>query len=230
MTKGALDTLGSIRLFAGLNHSQFLWLSTRIHAQTFPDHVDLVIEGEPGEVVYFILSGTVKVFLPQLDGSQVTVNIEGPGDMIGELSAIDQAGRAASVVTLEPTQTVWMSREHFLETLRTLPTANENLLRLLVERVRRTTELIRAYAVLDVPGRIVRQLLSLAEQYGRQTEHGIYIPLCLMQNDIAELVGSSRKRANQVMVSLRREGLIVSDTAGHITLLDPARLQNTLEK
>ena len=230
MTKGALDTLSTIRLFSGLNHSQLLWLNARIHTQAFPEHVDLVIEGEPGEVVYFILSGTVKVFLPQLDGSQVTVNIEGPGDMIGELSAIDQAGRAASVVTLEPTQTVWMSREHFLETLRTLPPANENLLRLLVERVRRTTELVRAYAVLDVPGRIIRQLLTLADQYGHRTQNGIYIPLCLMQNDIAELVGSSRKRANQVMVALRREGLIVSDTAGHITQLDPGRLINSLNQ
>ncbi len=230
MFPGNLDTLRTIELFAGLNHNQLMWLSARIHAQSFPAAVDLVIEGEPGEVVYFILSGTVKVFLPQLDGSQVTVNIEGPGDMIGELSAIDQAGRAASVVTLEPTQAAWISREHFLETLRTIPTANENLLRLLVARVRRTTSLIRAYAVLDVPGRIASQLLLLADLYGRKTAQGIYIPLCLMQNDIAELVGSSRKRANQVMVALRRDGLIQSDLTGHITLLHPDQLRNMLEK
>ena len=179
MVPGNLETLSAIRLFNGLNPSQLTWLNARIHAQSFAPDVDLVIEGEPGEVVYFILSGTVKVFLPQLDGSQVTVNIEGPGDMIGELSAIDHAGRAASVVTLEATQTAWISREHFLETLRTIPAANENLLHLLVERVRRTTELIRAYAVLDIPGRIIRQLLLLADMYGRETPQGIYIPLCL---------------------------------------------------
>ncbi len=228
MFPGNLDTLRAIRLFNGLNHNQLMWLNARVHAQFFGRDADLVIEGEPGEVVYFILSGTVKVFLPQLDGSQVTVNIEGPGDMIGELSAIDHAGRAASVVTLENTQTVWISREHFLETLRSIPAANDNLLHLLVERVRRTTELIRAYAVLDIPGRITRQLLLLADMYGQETPQGIYIPLCLQQNDIAELVGSSRKRANQVMVGLRREGMIQSDTAGHITLLQPDRLRKML--
>ncbi len=223
------QALNSIRLFAGLSPVQMAWVSARLSVREFPAGIDLLIEGEPGELVYFIISGTVKVYLAQLDGRQVIVNIQGQGDMIGELSAIDQAGRSASVVTLEPTLTAWLTREHFLEMLQTIPPANENLLRLLVGQVRRTTALIRAYAALDVPGRIARQLLDLAEAYGQPKENGIYIPLSLPQGEIAELVGSSRKRANQVMVLLKRQGVLSADTEGHITLHRPQALRELAE-
>lgn len=222
-------TLHSIRLFNGLEASQLQRVIARLHERTFPAGADLVIEGESGEQVYFILNGTVKIYLPQLDGSQVIVNIQGTGDMIGELSAIDQAGHSASVITLEPTHTVWMTRANFLETLQTIPEVNLNLLRLLVGRVRRTTELIRAYAALDVAGRIARQLLDLAEAYGAPVAGGAYIPLRLPQGDIAELVGSSRKRANQVMVALKKRGILSVDTEGHITLHRPQDLRDLLQ-
>ncbi len=221
-------TLQSIRLFNGLDAGQLARVGGRLHERSFPPGADLMIEGEPGEQVYFILYGTVKIYLPQLDGSQVIVNIQGTGDMIGELSAIDQAGRSASVITLEPTLTAWMTRAHFLEVLQTIPETNFNLLRLLVGRVRRTTDLIRSYAALDVAGRIARQLLDLAETYGYPTPAGTYIPLRLPQGDIAELVGSSRKRANQVMVSLKKQGILSADTEGHITLHRAKALQDLL--
>jgi CRP/FNR family cyclic AMP-dependent transcriptional regulator len=223
------QALASIRLFHGLSPTQMDWISARLRSRVFPPTTDLVIEGEPGEIVYFILSGSVKVYLPQLDGSQVIVNIQGQGDMIGELSAIDQAGRSASVITLELTQTAWLTREHFLETLHTIPAANDNLLRLLVGQVRRTTALIRAYAALDVPGRIARQLLDLSEAYGYTTPQGTYIPLSLPQGEIAELVGSSRKRANQVMVALKRSGALSADSGGHITLHRPELLRELIK-
>jgi CRP/FNR family cyclic AMP-dependent transcriptional regulator len=212
------DDISGIRLFDGLTQAQIAWVKARLHTRDFPLGAELVIEGEPGEVVYFILEGTVKVYLPQLDGSQVTVNIQGPGDMVGELSAIDHAGRSASVITLETTRTTWMTSADFLDTLYTIPAANQALLRVLAGQVRRTTALIRAYATLDVPGRIARQLLLLAETHGRPTPSGLLIPMRLPQGDIAELVGSSRKRTNQVMVSLRRDRVLSFDNEGHITL------------
>ncbi len=220
------SSFSNIRLFANLGPTQLAWVGARLRERNFAPAVDLMVEGEPGEVVYFILSGTVRVYLPQLNGSQVIVNIQGPGDMVGELSAIDQAGRSASVITLEQTQTVWMTRTHFLEMLQAIPETNQNLLFLLVGRVRRTTELIRAYASLDVAGRIARQLLSLADEYGRPVPGGVYIPLRLPQGEIAELVGSSRKRANQVMVALKRQGVLSADNEGHITLHRPDGLRS----
>ena len=60
----------NIRLFTGLNPQQLSWVSSRLHAHNFPAGADLIIAGTPGEAVYFILSGTVKVYVPQLDGRE----------------------------------------------------------------------------------------------------------------------------------------------------------------
>ncbi|BAJ62472.1 MULTISPECIES: Crp/Fnr family transcriptional regulator [Anaerolinea] len=221
--------LESVRLFRGLTPQQLEWVAARAYSRTFPPGVELIVAGTPGETVYFILSGTVKIYVPQVDGTEVIVNILGPGDTVGELGVIDGGERSASVVTLERTETIWMTGEMFQEALRTIPQMNENLLRILSARVRLTTENVQAYASLDIPGRIARQLLSLAHTYGREQGGGVFIPLRLTQGDIAELVGSSRKRVNQVMVTLRREGVLTFDTEGHITLFRLKDLERMVE-
>jgi CRP/FNR family cyclic AMP-dependent transcriptional regulator len=222
-TEGMIATIPAattekIRLFSGLSPQQSAWVSARLHTHSFPPGADLIIAGTPGEAVYFILNGTVKVYVPQLDGREVTVNLMGPGDTVGELSVIDAASRSASVITLEDTRVAWMSRSDFLEAIRTIPPLSDNLLRTLSTRLRNTTEHIQAYASLDIPGRIARQILVISANYGQQQEEGLYIPLRLTQNDIAELVGASRKRVNQVIVALKREGVISIDLRWHITV------------
>jgi CRP-like cAMP-binding protein len=213
------SSVENIRLFSGTSPQQMAWLKDRLHAHTFPENADLMIAGTPGEAVYFILSGTVKIYVPQLDGTEVTVNLMGPGDTVGELSAIDNSGRSASVITLEETRVVWISRMDFQEAIRTIPPVSDNLLRTLSTRLRNTTDNIQAYASLDIPGRIARQILVIASHYGQSNNDGIYIPLRLTQNDIAELVGASRKRVNQIMVVLKREEVIAVDAGWHITIL-----------
>lgn len=220
------SSVENIRLFSGTSPQQMAWIKDRLHAHTFPENADLMIAGTPGEAVYFILSGTVRIYVPQLDGTEVTVNLMGPGDTVGELSAIDSVGRSASVITLEETRIVWMSRVDFQEAIHTIPAVSENLLRTLSTRLRSTTDNIQAYASLDIPGRIARQILVIASNYGQNTKEGIFIPLRLTQHDISELVGASRKRVNQIMVMLKREEVIAVDAGWHITILR----KNVLEK
>ncbi len=226
VTMENFEGLENIQLFSGLNASQKAWLAARLYQRTFPEGMELMIAGTPGEVVYFILSGTVKIYVPQANGTDVIVNLMGPGDTVGELSVLDSAGRSASVITLEETQAVWMSRSHFQEALQTIPELAQNLLRILSTRLRRTTEQIQTLASLSIPERVINQLLLIAENYGRVRPEGIYIPIRLTQGEIAELVGASRKRVNQVMVSLKRSGLISSDAQAHITLHNAEALKS----
>lgn len=218
MATNPTETIEKIRLFTGLPPQHAAWITARLHTRVFPAGVDLIIAGTPGEAVYFILSGTVKVYMPQLDGREVTVNLLGTGDTVGELSVIDAASRSANVITLEETRVAWLSRSDFLEAIRTIPTLIDNLLRTLTGRVRTTTKQMQAFASLDIPGRIARQILVIAANYGVEQEDGLYIPLRLTQNEIAELVGASRKRVNQVIVALKRENAISIDLRWHITI------------
>lgn len=217
--------IANLRLFEGLTAVQLAWINSRLCTRTFQAGMDFILADTPGEVVYIILSGTCKVYIMQLDGSQVIVNLLGPGDTVGEMSVINSTGRSANVITLEETRVAWLSREHFQEALQTIPILAQNMLRILSGRLRLTTDHFQTIASLDIPGRIAHQLLAIAEIYGEMQPEGIYIPIRLTQGDISELVGASRKRVNQVIVALKRDGVLSIDAQSHILIHDAARLR-----
>lgn len=229
-TSGKNFNLAKVPLFAGLTDQQMDWLRNCLYLRNIPAGMNVMVSGAPGEVVYIILSGTVKVYAPQLDGTDVIVAILGPGDTVGELSIVDQAGRSASVVTLEDSQVMWMNQTDFQAALARMPVMAQNLMRILSNRVRSSTNQIQALAAMDVQHRLVRQLLTFAARYGQSGEDGmIFIPIRLTQNDLAELVGASRKRVNQASVNLKRSGWITIDADYHVTILDQPALEQYLE-
>lgn len=222
--------IDAIPLFSGLTEKEAAWLHARLYASVFPANQEMMETGMPGDKVYIILSGTVKVFIPQTDGEEVIVDILGPGDPVGELSMLDQVGRSASVITIEETQVLWMSQANFKEALLTMPMLAQNLIRILSSRLRNSTNNIQALAALDVSERIVRQILAFADRYGTAGPDGVtVIPIRLTQNDLAGLVGASRKRVNQAAVELKRCGSISIDADYHITILDRKGLERCLE-
>ncbi len=124
-------------------------------------------------------------------------------------------------MTLEESELVWMSGRDFQLYLERMPEVAQNLVRILSRRVRLANELIQALAHLDVHGRVARQQLAFADKYGETGDHGgVLIPIRLTQDDMADLVGASRKRVNQVMVTFREQGLIVFDERGYVTVQD----------
>lgn len=140
--------------------------------------------------------------------------------MLGEMSLIDSVGRSASAVTLESSLLLWMDKVTFNYILDNFPPVARNLVRIMSARVRLSDQLIQALATLDVNGRVARQLLAFAEKYGHEKDSGTQISIVLTQSDIADLVGASRKRVNQTMVSFKEQGLIDTDTNGRIAIKD----------
>jgi len=155
----------------------------------------------------------------------VILAILGPGDTVGEMSLVDSAGRSANVVTLEKSELLWMDRATFQECLQTMPAVTYNLVHILSDRLRLANEQIQALATLDVYGRVARQVLAFARQYGRPTDDGgTLIPIRLTQSDIADLVGASRERINQVVVSYKRQKYIAVDRRYRITVYNKEAL------
>jgi len=172
-----------------------------------------------------ILRGAVKIYQDQTDGTRVILALLGPGDIVGEMSLIDSAGRSANVITIEDSHLLWMERRAFQHCLETIPEMNANLVKILSLRVRLANEQIQALASLDVYGRVARQFLAFADKYGEADADGdILIPIRVTQSDLAELVGASRKRVNQVMVSFKKQGLISVDGEGYIRVLNRKEL------
>jgi CRP/FNR family cyclic AMP-dependent transcriptional regulator len=215
--------LSYIKLFEGLTATQLEWVAQRAHRRVFEAGRNVLTIEQPGEAVYIILYGTVKIHIEQGE-RDVILAILGSGDMLGEMSLIDSVGRSASAVTLESSLLLWMDKATFNYILDNFPPVARNLVKIMSARVRLSDQLIQALATLDVNGRVARQLLAFAEKYGHEKNGSTQISIVLTQGDIADLVGASRKRVNQTMVSFKEQGLIDTDTDGRIAIKDSEQL------
>ncbi len=211
------NLLADINLFVGLTPTQLDWVAQHAHRRVFEAGRNVMIIEQPGEAVYIILHGTVKIHIEQGE-RDVIIAILGAGDMLGEMSLIDSVGRSASAVTLENSLMLWMDKTTFNYMLDNFPPVARNLVKILTARVRLSDQLIQALATLDVNGRVARQLLAFAEKYGYEKGGAMQIRIALTQSDIADLVGASRKRVNQAMVLFKEQGLIDTDSDGRIQI------------
>jgi len=218
------QTLAEISLFHGLPADRLKRLSEVLRKKTVPAGTNMITAEQPGEVVYVILEGTVKILIEQMDGREVILAFLGAGDTVGEMSLVDSAGRSANVMTMEKCTLLWMDRATFQELLRNVSEFAQNLVKLLASRLRMANEQIQSLSSLDVAGRLARQLLAFADRYGKPTTEGTLVPLRLTQSDLAELVGASRERVNQVMVDLRGRGLLSVDSTHRILVHKPNEL------
>lgn len=211
----------TIPLFRGLNQAELEWIARRAHRRVFPAGANVLVAEQPGEAVYIILSGTVKIYIDQVDKQSVVLSIIGAGDTLGEISLLDSSGHSASAVTLEETLMLWMDKTAFHQMLDEFPRVSRNLVNIMGTRLRMNNELIQSLATLDAKGRVARQLLAFADRYdSHHLGEPVIIPITLTQSDIADLVGASRKRVNHVMVSFREQGLISINPAGKLVVLD----------
>ncbi len=225
---GALADPSQLReldLFQGLDADQLAQLNQLLRASNVPSGTHFITADQPGDVVYVLLEGTVKIYVSRADGREVILAFLGPGDTVGEMSLVDSAGRSANVVTTEASRLLWMDRVSFQSCLRAMAPLANNLVRLLSHRLRFANEQIQALCTLDVPGRVARQILALADRYGSSARGGaaggaVKIQLRLTQSDLGEVVGASRERVNQAIVEFKQQGYIAVDSDHRIHVRD----------
>jgi CRP-like cAMP-binding protein len=216
-TDDTRNILSEIKLFEGLAPAQLDWVAKHAHRRVFTAGMNVVTIEQPGEAVYIILHGTVKIHIEQGE-RDVILSVLGSGDLLGEMSLIDSVGRSASALTLENSLMLWMDKATFNYILDNFPPVARNLVKILSARVRLSDQVIQSLATLDVNGRVARQLLAFAERYGRNIAEGIQVRIVLTQSDLADLVGASRKRVNQAMVFFKEQGLVSTDAEGRFTI------------
>lgn len=224
-----IQALREIPLFDNLSDAEREKICQKMRSRTFPNNTNVITFEMPGDVLYIIQEGTLKIKVDTADGKEVIIALLGAGEIVGELSLIDGVQRSADVFTQEDSTLLWMDRRSFEEMLDSIPQLSRNLLRALTRRVRLSTEQIQALGTLDVPGKVARQLLVFADQYGKETAQGTVIPMRLTQTDLAGMVGASRERVNQAFVNLRKRKLIDNDTSHRITILDMEKLRKMVQ-
>jgi CRP/FNR family transcriptional regulator, cyclic AMP receptor protein len=211
--------LETIPLFRGLTPTEQRQILDLLGVRTFPTGVDVLTAEQPGDVAYFVLDGTVKVQVDRPDGTAVILAILRAGEVAGEMSLVDHLGRSATVVAMEQSTLAWLTYTDFWTCLRSMPTMAFNLARIHSRRLRLSNAHVVALATLDIEGRLAAQLLTLTEEYGEATSNGgCRIPFRLTQGELAALVGASRVRVNQILVSWKHKGYLAVDGRHVVTL------------
>jgi CRP/FNR family cyclic AMP-dependent transcriptional regulator len=205
------DALARAGMFQGAVPSAVSMLAEQFHSIEFPRGHRVFVEGEPGDRLYIIISGKVKIGRRSPDGHENLLTIAGPSDMFGELSLFDPGPRKSNATTITEVRAVSMDRETLRAWVADRPDTAEQLLRVLARQHRHATNNLADLIFTDVPGRIARQLLQLAHRFGTHEHGALRVTHDLTQEEIAQLVGSSRETVNKTLSDFARRGWIRLD-------------------
>ena len=216
--------LGGVPLFASLSEEALRAVEAVCRRRVFKRGETLFYEEDPGNALYIVQTGQVKIVRLAPDGEERILHLEGPGECLGELSLIDGAPRSAKAVALDRVEALVLYREEFLALLDQHPAVARAVMSGLAGMVRRLSEQVQDLTALDVPGRIAKKLLELAESHGQSTPEGVQIALKLSQQELAAMIGATRVAVNQALSWFRSQGILSTDRQG-ITLLKPEKLR-----
>jgi CRP/FNR family cyclic AMP-dependent transcriptional regulator len=176
----------------------------------FPANAVLFHRGDPSDFVVFLLSGWAKVFTDSLDGHEALLALRGPGDVLGELAAIDSRPRSATVQTLMPAQAALLYADRLRSRLRQRPDIAIALLGELADRLRDSDSRRLGFGAHRVPERLAAYLLELAQRHGKSVADGTEIAVPLSQRELAGAVGASREAVARCLRILRDRQVVVT--------------------
>lgn len=206
--------LQKVPLFQSLPEAEVAPFGELMRERSYPKGSVILFEDDPGDALYVVASGQVKVVLIGEDGREVILSVLGEGTFFGEMALLDDEPRSAHVIAMEDSVVLALRREDFRARLRTSPEVAIALLRELSRRLRRADDQIGSLVLLDVNGRVAELLVRLATDEG-----GDKITRKLTHATIAQMIGSSRETVSRTMRELQDRGL-VAVTRQDITLTD----------
>ncbi|MBD0293384.1 MAG: Crp/Fnr family transcriptional regulator [Jiangellaceae bacterium] len=181
-------------------------------------------EGDPGDRVYVVMSGKVKLGRSAPDGRENLLALLGPGQMFGELSLFDPGPRAATATAVIETTLLCLGHDDLLPWLTGRPEVARGLLLQFAQRLRRSNDTVADLVFSDVPGRVAKQLLDLSTRFGVASAEGVRVVHDLTQEELAQLVGASRETVNKALADFAGRGWLRLEPRS-VVLLDLDRLR-----
>lgn len=215
--------LARTRIFARLDRPTLDRLAGELRRRRFGRGEVIFHIGDPGDALFLIVSGAVKISLPTEDGGEAILATLRPGDAFGELALLDEAPRSASAVAMTQSEVLVLTRGRFGELIEQEPVIRQTLFRTLAAEIRRLTEQVAELHFLDIPGRLAAQLLRLAEEAGlHQLDGTIRLDGVFTQGELAAMIGSTRQTVNRLLgafaaaglVRFEREAIVILDAEG----------------
>jgi CRP/FNR family transcriptional regulator, cyclic AMP receptor protein len=217
------DVLRQTSLFAALDDEAYQELRAAMKELSLERGDSLFHEGDPGDRLYVVVEGKIKIGRAAADGRENLLGILGPGEMLGELSLFDPGPRTATATALTETRLSALAHDAFKPWLTGRPEVAVALLQAVARRLRRTNENMADLVFSDVPGRVAKALLDLAQRFGVPSEGGVHVAHDLTQEELAQLVGASRETVNKALADFASRGWLRLE-ARAVVLLDTERL------
>ncbi len=217
------ETLARAGIFQGVEPAAAEALAQTLESVEFPRGHVIFAEGEPGDRLYIITSGKVKIGRKAADGRENLLSIMGPSDMFGELSMFDPGPRTSTVTAVTDVRALGMGRPELRDWINKRPEIAEQLLRVIARRLRRTNNMLSDLIFTDVPGRVARALLQFAQRFGSQEAGLLRVTHDLTQEEIAQFVGASRETVNKALADFAQRGWLRLEGKS-VLILDPERL------
>ncbi|PZU49238.1 MAG: Crp/Fnr family transcriptional regulator [Arsenicicoccus sp.] len=181
-------------------------------------------EGDPGDSLYVITRGKVKLSRASSDGRESLLSVLGPGEMFGELSLFDPGPRLTTAYVVSDTEFISLGNDALRAFLGRHPEVAMQMLAGLAHRLRKTNEGLSDLVFTDVPGRVAKALLDLSDRFGRRSDAGLVVAHDLTQEELAQLVGASRETVNKALADFAQRGWVTLG-AKAVTLMDVDRLR-----
>jgi CRP-like cAMP-binding protein len=207
-----------VPLFSQMADADLAAFANLARERRYPKGAVIVFRDDPGDALYVVAEGQVKVVLVAEDGREVILSVLRDGDFFGEMAVLDDEPRSAHVIAMEDSRLLALRRDDFQGQLRANPAVASAMLRELSRRLRRADEQIGRLVLLDVNGRVASLLLALAAEEG-----GDRITRRLTHHTIAQMIGASRETVSRTLRALVERG-IVDVSRREIVLKDRATL------
>ena len=207
MSEDAAKLLLQTDLFAGIDTYAAGELADRLVRKTFKRGQAVFHQGDPGDALYVIVEGAVAIVVVNESGNRAVLTTMHSPEVLGEIALLDGGKRSATAEAVEETTALMLSRAAFLELMREHPALVDQLLRSLGGLVRRLSEQTADFVFLDLPGRVAKILLRLADAVGPEVG-GVPVEITVPQGRLAEMAGGTRQSVNQILQSFAQRGYV----------------------
>jgi len=216
----AVEALRRCALFAKVDDETLALCASSLRIRRYRKNETIFHQGDPGDSLYIIESGSVKIVLPSPEGEEgAIIATLLRGDFFGELALLDGAPHSATAVAIEPTESLVLRRDRFDELVENEPALRRALFASLVMELRRLTGHVEELHFLDLPGRLASRIVRLARESQPDATTNVRLDWPFTQSDLAAMIGGTRQTVNRLLadmtaqdlVRLERDALIIPD-------------------
>jgi CRP/FNR family cyclic AMP-dependent transcriptional regulator len=187
-------------MFADLDADELQRISALCHTQHLSAGEMLFQKGDPGDALFAVRRGQIRIETGTSDGGRLTLNFLGPGDLFGEVAVLDGQSRTADAAAGEPTELFVLRREDFIGHLEREPRVAVKLIMLLCQRIRWMSERMDESVQQPLPVRLARRLCALASDFGSEVH--------ISQEQLGVFVGAARESVNRQLQLWRKDGIL----------------------